>query len=319
VSNSTSSLADPTSSLGGPSDFENSVNYFKTMEEEKKTAVKNNSHNHTVRQYPPNRNSQNISYELENVYHNMPVSNDAVYLQPRPMSFPPPTYGCLKNGNLPTYRTMIRQTQKTYPSTTVSSNVIQPMAYPPNTPGLSNPSISIIHPSTAPTPFQSQSQSQTPTLMQPQTQPMMAKTERDRIEELKREQNERLKKISELTQIKQLVANGNNPTPNKLKYTKRKKTLKRTYYIGKSKVFPKVGVLVSNKTIRRNISTKAQLLKQVPMEEIKKFLIKRGFIKIGTTAPNDVLRKMYESAVMMGGEIQNYNSENLLFNYLNDA
>jgi hypothetical protein len=241
----------------------------------------------------------------------MPVSNDAVYLQPRPMSFPPPTYGCLKNGNLPTYRTMIRQTQKTYPS----PNVIQPMVYPTNTATISNPPISIIHPSAVPIP----SQNQTLTQPQPQPQPIVAKTERDRIEELKREQNERLKKISELTQIKQLVANGNNPTPNKLKYTKRKKTLKRTYYIGKSKVFPRVGVLVSNKTIRRNISTKAQLLKQVPMEEIKKFLIKRGFIKIGTTAPNDVLRKMYESAIMMGGEIQNYNSENLLFNYLNDA
>jgi hypothetical protein len=147
----------------------------------------------------------------------------------------------------------------------------------------------------------------------------LPKTERERIEELKREQNERLKKISELKQIKQLVTTGNNPTPNKLKYLKRKKTMKRTFYIGKSKVFPKVGVLVSNKTIRKNVATKAQLLKQVPMEEIKKFLIKKGFIKIGTTAPNDVLRKIYESAIMMGGEIQNYNSENLLFNYLNEA
>ena len=84
-------------------------------------------------------------------------------------------------------------------------------------------------------------------------------------------------------------------------------------------MFPKVGVLVSNKTIRKNVTTKAQLLKQVPMEEIKKYLIKHGFIKIGTTAPNDVLRKIYESAIMMGGEIQNYNSENLLYNYLNGS
>jgi len=216
---------------------------------------------------------------------------------------PTPTYGCLKNGNLPTYRAMMQQTRKNHEPQpniqVISSNGMQPQMIFPMPIDNRNANITNIQSS--------------------DSLHSLPKTERERIEELKREQNERLKKISELKQIKQLVATGNNPTPNKLKYLKRKKTLKRTYYIGKSKVFPKVGVLVSNKTIRKNIATKAQLLKQVPMEEIKKFLIKKGFIKIGTTAPNDVLRKIYESAIMMGGEIQNYNSENLLFNYLNEA
>ena len=49
----------------------------------------------------------------------------------------------------------------------------------------------------------------------------------------------------------------------------------------------------------------------------KKYLIKNGFIKVGSVAPNDVMRKMYESAILVGGEIQNHNSENLLYNYLN--
>jgi hypothetical protein len=304
-------ISTPNSLLGESSEFESSVNYFKSMEEEKKAAIKNN-HNHTVRQYPQHNNTAQIPYELDNMYHHVPINDGTTYLQPRPVQLPPPTYGCLKNGNLPTYRAMMRQTQKNHQPSNVliaSRNLNQPpVIFPLATASqpiqpLSNPSIQIINPN-----------NETSELSKP-----LAKTERERIEELKREQEERLKKISELKQIKQLVNAKNNPTPHKLKYLKRKKTLKRTYYIGKSKVFPKVGVLVSNKTIRKNVTTKAQLLKQVPMEEIKKYLIKHGFIKIGTTAPNDVLRKIYESAIMMGGEIQNYNSENLLYNYLNGS
>jgi hypothetical protein len=93
--------------------------------------------------------------------------------------------------------------------------------------------------------------------------------------------------------------------------------VKRTYNIGKSKVLPKVSVLVSNRTLRNNVSTQSQNLKQVPIDEVKKYLMKRGFIKVGSSSPNDVLRKMYESAVLICGEVQNHNPDNLLYNFLN--
>jgi hypothetical protein len=104
----------------------------------------------------------------------------------------------------------------------------------------------------------------------------------------------------------------------KIKYRKRKKIFKRTYRVGKSKTEPKIGVLVSNKTIRNRITTEAQLLKQTPINEVRKFLIKKGFIKIGTNSPNDVLRKMYETVSLVCGEIQNHNPENLLYNFIHD-
>jgi len=104
-----------------------------------------------------------------------------------------------------------------------------------------------------------------------------------------------------------------------LRRMKRKKIYKRTYRVGKSKFQPKIGVLVSNKTIRSNITTKAQLLKQESIQDIKKFLIKKGFIKVGTPTPNDILRKMYESVVLICGEVQNHNPENLLYNFIHDA
>ena len=129
--------------------------------------------------------------------------------------------------------------------------------------------------------------------------------------------NERLKKISEMKQTRELIEKANNPAPRKMKYMKQKKTVRRTYRTGKSKVFPRVSVLVSNKTIRRKIATDALLLKQTPIQDVKKYLIQKGFIKVGSTAPNDVLRKIYESTILVGGEIQNHNPENLLHNYLN--
>jgi len=104
----------------------------------------------------------------------------------------------------------------------------------------------------------------------------------------------------------------------KLRYLKRRKIYKRTYRIGRSTIFPKIGVLISNKTIRQRISTDALNLKQASIPEIKKFLIKKGFIKVGSIAPNDILRQMYETANLMCGEIENHNSETLLYNYFND-
>ena len=97
---------------------------------------------------------------------------------------------------------------------------------------------------------------------------------------------------------------------------KKRKTIRRTYQVGKSKQTPKVSVLISNKTIRKNVLTKTHLMQQVPIHEVKKYLIKKGFIRIGSIAPTDVLRKMYESSLLMCGEIQNHNPDNLLYNFL---
>ena len=102
----------------------------------------------------------------------------------------------------------------------------------------------------------------------------------------------------------------------KRRIPKRQKTLRRTYRVGKSRVAPKVSVLVSNKTIRKNIYTQALLLKQTPIKEVKRYLIKHGFIRVGSIAPNDVLRRMYENARLVCGELKNHNPDNLLYNFL---
>ena len=129
--------------------------------------------------------------------------------------------------------------------------------------------------------------------------------------------NESLRRLSETNQTNVKIEEFKEKIQPR-KILKQKKTRRRTYKIGKSKVMAKISVLVSNKTIRKDISTKTQLLKQVPIQDIRKYLMKRGFIKVGSVAPNDVLRKMYESAILICGEVQNHNPDNLLYNFLNN-
>ena len=100
------------------------------------------------------------------------------------------------------------------------------------------------------------------------------------------------------------------------KYKKQRKIVRRTYRLGKSKVFPRISVLVSNKTVRKDINDKIHAIQETPMHEVRNFLVKNGFIKVGSSAPNDILRKMYENLKIINSEVKNHNTETLLYNYL---
>jgi hypothetical protein len=104
----------------------------------------------------------------------------------------------------------------------------------------------------------------------------------------------------------------------KIKNKKQKRTMRKTFHLGKSTKTPKVSVLISNKTMRKNITTKNQLLKQIPIIDVKKYLAKHGFIRVGSTAPNDVLRKMYETTQSVCGVVENHNPDNLLYNFFHE-
>ena len=104
-----------------------------------------------------------------------------------------------------------------------------------------------------------------------------------------------------------------------LNQKQQRRILKRTFRVGKSKVHPRVSVLVSNQTMRQKVQQASANLKNSPIEEVRRFLVKKGLIRIGSTCPSDVLRKMYESSNLLCGELQNHSPDNLLYNYLNHA
>ena len=131
---------------------------------------------------------------------------------------------------------------------------------------------------------------------------------------------ERIKSPTELLLIEKIKQKEiEAKTQNQIKkQTKYKKLLRRTYRAGKDRYKPQVGVLLPNKTIRSKVTTKIYLLKQTPIDEVRKTLVKKGFIKAGSSAPNNVLRKIYESIQLIDGDINNHNPDYLLHNFFSE-
>ena len=93
-----------------------------------------------------------------------------------------------------------------------------------------------------------------------------------------------------------------------------KKTIKRKYTLGRSQIKKTVGVLIKDRGTRKRILTAQKDLKRRNINDIKTYLKDHNLIKLGSNAPNDVIRKLYESA-MLAGEITNSNSDILLHNF----
>jgi hypothetical protein len=282
-------------------DFDSSLQFFSSLADKVKTETPTPLPNTTFKQYPtlPSSsfasasvvapvNPMFVDTSIPTLIENLPIADTApISLAPFPNDpiTPPrirpgpiPLYGCMKNGTLPTYRNYTRK----------------------NTDGTIGGGA-----------FAEGNESNKPFMTPLFETPMLSRGGAFA------EQSQKFEKIHQGI-IQRQPNNKIDKHKQKIRYRKRKKIFKRTYKVGRSKTEPTIGVLVSNKTIRTRISTEAQLLKQTPIHDVRKFLIKKGFIKVGTNAPNDVLRKMYETVSLVCGEIQNHNSENLLYNYIHD-
>ena len=327
------------------SEFENSINYLKSIEENNKLKISSQNHNpqnhnHTIKHRPIEQNLYNTHPNTSFLNADLPafsMINETMTLTPKPPAYPPPQYGCLKNGNLPTYRTMMRQTAKAGGGGTNNigasfaptnnnigasfapmNSVYPPSTVAPSTNNISAPSMNSVYPpSTVAT--STNSVYSGPPAMNAVAYPSSVMEDDYSAYTLKEKlKKEQIRKIMEKNKLNEKMNELKQMPKLKGFKQKQKKTIRRTYHTGKSKVFSKVGVLVSNRTIRNNITTQMHKLKEIPMQDIRKFLIQKGLIKVGSTAPNDVLRQMYENSVLIGGELINHNTENLLYNYLNE-
>jgi hypothetical protein len=107
--------------------------------------------------------------------------------------------------------------------------------------------------------------------------------------------------------------------PKEESYIPKLRRITRTYKykLGKKKDSKHIGLLIKNRETQKKIKQEVSQLKQQPIQNVKNFLREKNLIKLGSQAPNDVLRRLYEDS-MLAGEITNTNNNNLVHNYLSE-
>lgn len=115
---------------------------------------------------------------------------------------------------------------------------------------------------------------------------------------------------------------GDNNLHNKTQHLSRtkirrrlRKTITKKFKLGKQG--DTVGVLIKNNDTRKNIQREHGLLKNKKLSDVKKYLVEKNLIKIGSMAPPYIVRKIYEDA-MLTGEIENVGKGVILHNFLED-
>lgn len=214
-----------------------------------------------------------------------------------------PPYGCLKGGNKPTYS----QYNKT----------------------LKKPQIQLINTQNV------------EKLQVSNTENISATSAVNNINSIIQERKEKMEKLKQKIQLSnnQYSTNGNNAngdgnnnmnenTNNKNKhkskpslrerYRKYKlRTIKKTFKLGKYKDKKSIGILIKNQQTRKKIQHDISLIKKTPLIQIKRYLKEKGLLKVGSSAPEYILREIYKET-MLSGDIVNKNGDVLVHNYMND-
>lgn len=247
----------------------------------------------------------NVSTELprelmEDAQMNIPARNTS-----RKKKSQQPSYSCLKNGSRPTYREWKRNTQKN----------MEGISSPNDTTALSERELALqkVKDNFKASVKISQEQHEEVDNNKITLEKVIPSTPKVSIEmptELKTEK-ELTKDLSSTTLGENSVKNT-PPTP--IKREHRIKTKK--YKLGKDKTRKFVGVLIKNRDTRKKISKEKDNLKKKSILEVKNYLKKYNLLKTGSDAPPDVLRTMYEQAIL-AGEINNKGKDNLLHNFYN--
>ena len=94
-----------------------------------------------------------------------------------------------------------------------------------------------------------------------------------------------------------------------------KKNVTFKYNLGKKHKV--VSVLIKNVSTRKNISNEHTRLKEVKLNDMKNYLKRHNLLKSGSNAPPDIIKKLYEQA-LLSGDVRNTNKKSIVHNYLAD-
>ena len=303
-------------------DFIDSLNYLTEKFNESKSNKANvkprTKHNRTIRNplnkpTPPSSPVINLELptELKEPFVNPPKTptQPNLYLKPyNSKNCAPPPYGCLKKGNKPTYRTWT-QTRKNIPQSNIpQSNTI----YPPNinVPFDINNSSSEREEKLK----RIKEQFRTRNVQKPYTNETHINNPITTINKVNPPHELSIPTINLENAVEVNVESKPKP-----KFFKKitKKTITRKYTLGKSKTEKKISILIKDNKTRKQIIEANKEIRSEPIHEIKRYLKDRGLLKIGSLAPDNILRKMYETALLTG-DITNKNKDTMLHNFLLD-
>ena len=293
-------------------EFYGALGYLSDLSKKQKSDALKQRLTKTLKNHQPNTqmDKTNISLELppelKETHHTF-VSNDVLKLKQNDVP-----YGCLKNGQKKTYREWKE---------------------------LSNNNIKIDVPDIVrpPTPPKKNISSSEEMPIQPLTREEHLEQIKHKLKQIQNEENTKKQKILETyldtsslgtsslgtssfededendINIKEILKDKDKEKETTKTYLK--KTLKRKFTLGKSDKLRRVSVLIKDNQTRKNIINTQKNLKKTSITDVRKYLRQHGMIKVGTTCPSDILRKVFETAVLTG-EITNTNKETLLHNFL---
>jgi len=91
----------------------------------------------------------------------------------------------------------------------------------------------------------------------------------------------------------------------------------KKYKLGKDKTKKAISILIKNSDTRKKINSECDRLRKKSIIDVKNYLRQRNLLKAGSDAPPDVLRSMYENAVLTG-DVKNESKDTLLHNFYNN-
>jgi hypothetical protein len=215
-----------------------------------------------------------------------------------------PQWGCLKSGNKPTFRSFHNKTCKvsttinSEPNNNINSNNSNNSNKNNNSESESVPAVTDTTPVMSDSESESEREGPDPVALSE----VLYGSRQQRLNDYRNEQVKIDKK-----NIEPVI---------KIKQTKQRIVTKK-YKLGKytNKTGPVIGVLIKNVQTQRNVEKKRNEMKHIPLDTIISRLHKKRLLKVGSSAPPDVLRELYESSAL-AGDIENEGNDIALHNFL---